>query len=406
MDSNILAKIREDFPILETEINGYPLVYLDNAATTLKPKYVIDRLSKHYLYETSNIHRGVHFLSQQATTYFEEVRDKVKNYLHGNSTWETIFTKGTTGAINFVAQSFGSLLESGDEVIISQMEHHSNIVPWQMLRDRKSIVLKVAQMDERGVLDLEHLESLITEKTKLVSITYLSNALGTINPVDKIVEIAHSKNIPVLIDAAQAIAHITIDVKKLDIDFIAFSAHKMFGPTGVGVLYAKKQLLEKMPPIDGGGDMIASVRFDKTIYNTIPYRFEAGTPDIAGVIALGAAIDYINSIGLKNIEEYEHELLQYGTQKLSEIKNLRVVGTSPDKSSVISFVLNGIHPHDVGSLLDSKGIAVRTGHHCAQPVMEFFKIPATTRASISFYNTKTDIDRLVDGILYVQSIFE
>ncbi len=406
MDKNILAKIREDFPILGTEVNGYSLVYLDNAATTLKPKYVIDRLSKHYLYETSNIHRGVHFLSQQATTYFEEVRDKVKSYLHGDSTWETIFTKGTTGAINFVAQSFGSIFNSGDEVIISQMEHHSNIVPWQMLRDRKNIVLKVAQMDERGILDLEHLESLITEKTKLVSITYLSNALGTINPVDKIVKIAHSKNIPVLIDAAQAIAHITIDVKKLDIDFIAFSAHKMFGPTGVGVLYAKKQLLEKMPPIEGGGDMIASVRFDKTIYNTIPYCFEAGTPDIAGVIALGVAIDYINSIGLKNIEEYEHKLLQYATQKLSEIKNLRVVGTSPNKSSVISFVLDGIHPHDVGSLLDSKGIAVRTGHHCAQPVMEFFKIPATTRASISFYNTKEDIDRLADGILYVQSIFE
>lgn len=400
-----LEKIRADFPILQRTVRDKPLVYLDNGATNLKPKYVVDVLSEHLLMGASNVHRGVHYLSEQATMNFESVREKVRKLINARSTEEIIFTSGTTIAINIIAKSFGTFLKQGDEVIISHMEHHSNIVPWQMLRDEKGIVLKVAPINDAGELDFAAFEKLITDRTRLVSMVWISNTLGTINPVEQIIAAAHAKNIPVLLDGAQAIAHVQTDVQKLDVDFLVFSSHKMCGPTGVGVIYGKKELLDKMPPVIGGGDMIRSVTFEKTEYAGLPSKFEAGTPDIGGVIGFGAALDYLTSIGIDNIRAWEKELLTYGTQKLSAIKGLRIIGTAEEKASIISFVLDDIHPHDVGSILDQEGIAVRAGHHCTQPVMQRFGLPATTRASFSFYNSKHDIDVLVAGISKVQEIF-
>jgi len=400
-----LEKIRADFPILQRTVRDKPLVYLDNAATNLKPKYVVDVLSEHMLMGASNVHRGVHYLSEQATMNFESVREKVRKLINADSTEEIIFTSGTTIAINIIAKSFGTFMKAGDEVIISHLEHHSNIVPWQMLRDEKGIVLKVAPINDAGELDFEAFEALITDRTRLISMVWISNSLGTINPIEKIIAAAHAKNIPVLLDGAQAAAHIQIDVQKLDIDFLVFSSHKMCGPTGVGVIYGKKDLLNKMPPVIGGGDMIRSVTFEKTEYAGLPSKFEAGTPDIAGVIGFGAALDYLNAVGFDNIRAWEMDLLAYGTKKLSAIKGLRIIGTAKEKASIISFELIGIHPHDVGSILDQEGIAVRAGHHCTQPVMQRFGVPATTRASFSFYNSKKDIDVLVAGISKVQEIF-
>lgn len=399
-------KIAEDFPILQKQVHGKRLVYLDNAATTLKPQSVVKRIADHYLFETANIHRGVHYLSEQATLHFEEVRHKIKKFIHANSTHEIIFTKGTTDSINLVAQSLGQgLLQKGDEVIITHMEHHSNIVPWQMLQNRLGIVLRVLPINDDGELVLENLSALITKKTKLISVVHISNSLGTINPVEQIIKMAHAQNILVLVDAAQSIAHKKIDVQQLDCDFLVFSGHKMFGPTGVGVLYGKEALLNQMPPVQGGGDMIASVTFEKTEYNTLPYKFEAGTPHIAGVIGLGAAIDYINALGLENIEAYEDQLLKKATTALLQIPGLTLIGTAAKKSAIISFVLKDIHPHDIGTLVDQHGVAIRTGHHCTQPVMQRFGIPATARASFSIYNTADDIKILVEALQKTIAVF-
>lgn len=401
-----IKKIREDFSILNQMINNYPLTYLDNAATTLKPKEVAENVYYYYMQLSSNIHRGVHTLSQKSTDLYEEARLKVKNFINAKEEAEIIFTKGTTNSINTVAQSFGTFINENDEIIISHLEHHSNIVPWQMLCEKKKCKLKVIPINLNGEIIFDEYLKLINEKTKLVSITYISNALGTINPVEEIIKEAHKNNIPVLIDGAQAISHIKVDVQKLDCDFFAFSSHKMFGPTGTGVLYGKRKYLDIMPPVEGGGDMIEYVSFAKTTYNVIPYKFEAGTPDIAGVIGLSKAIDYINATGIENIYNYEKELLEYATKKLSTIDDLKIIGTAKEKTSIISFTLKGIHPHDIGTLLDEKGVAIRTGHHCAQPVMQFFKIPATARASFAFYNTFEDVDRLYDAILHTIEVFK
>lgn len=401
-----IKKIREDFSILDQMINNYPLTYLDNAATTLKPKEVAENVYYYYMQLSSNIHRGVHTLSQKSTDLYEEARLKVKNFINAKEEAEIIFTKGTTNSINTVAQSFGTFINENDEIIISHLEHHSNIVPWQMLCEKKKCKLKVIPINLNGEIIFDEYLKLINEKTKLVSITYISNALGTINPVEEIIKEAHKHNIPVLIDGAQAISHIKVDVQKLDCDFFAFSAHKMFGPTGTGVLYGKRKYLDAMPPVEGGGDMIEYVSFAKTTYNVLPYKFEAGTPDIAGVIGLSKAIDYINATGIENIYNYEKELLEYATKKLSTIDDLKIIGTAKEKTSIISFTLKGIHPHDIGTLLDEKGVAIRTGHHCAQPVMQFFKIPATARASFAFYNTFEDVDRLYDAILHTIEVFK
>jgi cysteine desulfurase/selenocysteine lyase len=400
-----IAKVRADFPILQRQVRDKPLVYLDNGATNLKPKYVVDVLSEHLLMGASNVHRGVHYLSEQATMSFESVREKIRKLINARSTEEIIFCSGTTLGINIVAKSFGSFLKAGDEVIISHMEHHSNIVPWQMLREEKGIVLKVAPINDAGELDIDAYEKLFTDRTRLVSMVWISNALGTINPVDHIVKFAHGRDVPVMLDGAQAIAHIGTDVQKLDCDFLVFSSHKMCGPTGVGVIYGKKELLERMPPVIGGGDMIKSVTFERSEYAGLPAKFEAGTPDIGGVIGFGAAIDYLHSIGIEQIRRYEHELLEYGTKRLSEIAGLRLIGTARQKAAVLAFVMDDVHPHDVGSILDQEGVAVRAGHHCAQPVMQRFGVPATTRASLSFYNTREDIDALVSGIMKVKEIF-
>ncbi len=401
-----IKKIREDFSILDQMINNYPLTYLDNAATTLKPKEVAENVYYYYMQLSSNIHRGVHTLSQKSTDLYEEARLKVKNFINAKEEAEIIFTKGTTNSINTVAQSFGTFINENDEIIISHLEHHSNIVPWQMLCEKKKCKLKVIPINLNGEIIFDEYLKLINEKTKLVSITYISNALGTINPVEEIIKEAHKHNIPVLIDGAQAISHIKVDVQKLDCDFFAFSSHKMFGPTGTGVLYGKRKYLDIMPPVEGGGDMIEYVSFAKTTYNVLPYKFEAGTPDIAGVIGLSKAIDYINATGIENIYNYEKELLEYATKKLSTIDDLKIIGTAKEKTSIISFTLKGIHPHDIGTLLDEKGVAIRTGHHCAQPVMQFFKIPATARASFAFYNTFEDVDRLYDAILHTIEVFK
>ena len=399
-------RIREDFPILKQKIRGKPLVYLDSAASSQKPKRVIDAISRFYSEDYSNIHRGVHELSQRATKGYEDARLKVQRFIKAASEREIIFVRGTTEAINLVAQTYGqSRVGADDEVLISTMEHHSNIVPWQMLCEEKRAHLKVVPINDRGELILDELEKLLSPRTKLVALAHVSNALGTINPVREIIRLAHAREIPVLLDAAQAVPHMAVDVQELDVDFYAFSSHKMFGPSGVGVLYGKEALLKAMPPYQGGGDMISSVTFEKTTYNQLPYKFEAGTPNIADVVGLGAAIDYVEEIGIGAIGAHEHELLEYGTQALSEIPGLTIVGQAKEKASVLSFALQGIHPHDVGTILDQDGIAVRTGHHCAQPVMARFGVPATARASLALYNTKEEIDNLVEGIYKVIEVF-
>lgn len=399
-------RIRADFPALHQSIKGKPLVYLDNAASAQKPQQVIDALSGFYAHDYANIHRGVHELSERATKAYENARLKTQKFLGARSEREIIFVRGTTEGINLVANTYGHAhVEEGDEVLITTMEHHSNIVPWQMLCERSGAKLQVVPINDRGELEMDELEKLVTSRTRIVAVGHVSNALGTINPVRKIIELAHEHGVPVLVDGAQAAPHLGVDVAELDCDFYAISGHKMFGPSGIGALYVKEALLEKMPPYQGGGDMISSVSFEKTTYNRIPFRFEAGTPNIAGAVGLGAAIDYLNEVGVDGIAAYEEELLDYGTNALREIPGLRMVGEANHKAGVLSFVLEGIHPHDIGTILDQEGIAVRTGHHCAQPVMDRFGVPATARASLALYNTRDDIDRLIRGLETVREVF-
>lgn len=394
-----IEKIRADFPILKRSVNDKPLVYLDNGATTQKPQVVIDALVNYYTDMNANIHRGVHYLSQISTDAFEVARRKVQAFIHAKEDYEVIFTKGTTDGINLVAHSFGeAFISEGDEILISAMEHHSNIVPWQILCETRGAILKVIPMDERGVLDMAVFKKLLSSKTKMVAVTYVSNALGTINPVQDIITDAHAFGAAVLLDAAQAIHHISIDVQQLDVDFLVFSGHKMYAPTGIGVLYGKEKWLNAMPPYQGGGDMIKEVTFEKTTYNVLPFKFEAGTPNIEAGICLTHAIDYMLDIGLDNIRAYEDSLLAYATAEIEKIEGVRIIGTADHKSSVLSFVVDGIHPYDIGVILDKLGIAVRTGHHCAQPVMDQFGIPGTVRASFALYNTKEDIDIFIQGL--------
>ena len=401
-----VARIREDFPILKQQVHGKPLVYLDNAATSQKPRAVIDAINRYYTTENSNIHRGIHFLSELATADYEESRAKVQRFLNASDIREIIFVRGTTEGINLVAQSYGRrLAKAGDEILISAMEHHSNIVPWQILCEQVGARLRVVPMSHDGELLLEEYEGLLSEKTKLVSVAHVSNALGTVNPVKRLVEMAHRRNIPVLLDGAQAAPHMKVDVRELDCDFYAFSGHKLFGPTGIGILYGKAKHLEAMPPYQGGGDMISLVTFEKTHYNVLPYKFEAGTPHMAGGIGLGAAVDYLEGIGLESVAAYEQELLAYATAALATIRGLRIIGTAKEKASVLSFVLDGIHPHDIGTVLDQEGVAIRAGHHCAMPVMQRFGVPATARASFAFYNTKEEVDVLVRGLHKVIKVF-
>ncbi|GHT55052.1 cysteine desulfurase [Bacteroidia bacterium] len=404
-DLNI-EQIRKDFPILSQKVFGKPLVYLDNAATTQKPLSVIRKIEEIYATINANVHRGVHHLSQLATESHEEARKTVQRYINAASSNEIIFTSGTTDSINLVASSFcRSQCKPGDEIIITTMEHHSNIVPWQIQRDISGIEIRVVSLRENGEIRLEDIEELISSKTRLIAVTHVSNVLGTVNPVAGIVQLGHNYNIPVLIDAAQSIQHIPVDVQTLDCDFLAFSSHKMYGPTGVGVLYGKERWLEKMPPYRGGGEMIAHVSFEKTTFNELPYKFEAGTPDYVGSTALGEAIRYIENLGLDKIHRYENRLLQYATEKLLQIEGMQIIGTSSHKSSVISFLVGGIHPYDMGMLLDQLGIALRTGHHCAQPLMDALGIEGTLRASWAFYNTLEEIDVLVEGIKKVAKMF-
>ena len=401
-----VSAIRKDFPILAQQVHGKPLVYLDSAATSQKPKCVIEALTRFYLLDNANIHRGVHELSERSTLAYEAARGKARGFLNAANTREIVFVRGATEGINLVAQTYGRThVGAGDEIVISALEHHSNIVPWQMLCEEKQAVLRVIPINDRGEIELDAFEKMLNPRTRLVAVSHVSNALGTINPVREIVQTAHQFNVPVLIDGAQAVPHMKVDVRNLDCDFYVFSGHKVFGPTGIGVLYGKEKLLEDMPPWQGGGDMIRSVTFEKTTYNDLPYKFEAGTPDIAGVIGLGAAIDYLDQIGMEAVAEYEHDLLQYGTKSLESISGLRIIGTAREKAGVLSFVLDGVHPHDAGTILDREGVAVRTGHHCAQPVMDRFGVSATTRASLAFYNTREDIDALVAGIHKVKEVF-
>lgn len=395
-----VERIRKDFPILQTKVFGHPLVYLDNAATSQKPLQVLDTLENYYREYNSNVHRGVHHLSQVATENYEAARKRVCEFLNAKSSNEIIFTRGTTEGINLVAYSFGKkYIKQGDVVLISAMEHHSNIVPWQIMCEDRGAVLKVIPMNEKGELLMDEFEKLVANNpVKIIAVTYVSNSLGTINPVEEIIEIAHKNNIAVLLDAAQAVQHLHVNVQKLDADFISFSGHKVYGPTGIGVLYGKEKWLNEMPPYQGGGDMIKTVTFEKTTYNELPYKFEAGTPDVSGAIGLAAALDYITNIGIDKIADAEHELLLHGTEVLSSITNLRFIGEAKNKAASISFIIEGLHPFDVGEILDKQGIAVRTGHHCTQPVMDFFKIPGTVRASLSFYNTKEELDKLVKGV--------
>ncbi len=401
-----VEKIRRDFPILARDVRGKKLVYLDNAATSQKPQAVIDAIIRYYQEENANIHRGVHFLSELATSRHERARRLVKDFINAAHEHALIFVRGATEAINLVAQTYGRAhVKAGDEVLITAMEHHSNIVPWQMLCDEKGAKLRVAPINDAGELLLDEFENLISSRTRIIAVPHVSNALGTVNPVARIVELAHAHNIPVLVDGAQAVPHMQVDVQALDCDFYAFSSHKMFGPMGIGILYGKSALLEGMPPYQGGGDMISSVTFEKTLYNKLPFKFEAGTPDVAGAIGLGAAIEYLNAIGMENIARHEHELLAYATQKVAAIPGVTLIGKAKEKASVLSFVIDGIHPHDIGTILDQEGIAIRTGHHCAQPVMERFGIPATARASFALYNTKEEIDAMARGIVKVQEVF-
>lgn len=399
MNKQELQHIRADFPILEEKIYHKDLIYFDNAATTQKPRCVVEKIEHAYYHINANIHRGVHYLSQKATEAHEEARTTVAEFLHAEKREEIIFTRGTTEAINLVATSFGeAFCKAGDEILISTMEHHSNIVPWQMLCERKGVKLQVVPINERGELDMEAFKNLLNKKTRLVSIAHVSNVLGTINPVREIIKLAHEKEIPVLVDGAQAVPHIAVDVTDLDADFYVFSAHKIYGPTGVGVLYGKEKWLNAIPPYQGGGEMISTVTFEKTAYNVIPFKFEAGTPDYVGSTALAEALRYVQLIGLDNIAQHEHELLTYATSRLLEIEGMRIIGTATEKSSVISFLVGNIHPYDVGMLLDKLGIAVRTGHHCAQPLIDSFGIPGTVRASFAFYNTEEEIDVFIEAL--------
>jgi len=398
--------IREDFPVLRQTVHGKPLVYLDSAATAQKPSAVVDAIRHFHEVDCANIHRGVHELSQRSTAAYEETRAKVRKFLHAKKNEELIFVRGTTEGINLVSSSWGrKFVKEGDEIVISAMEHHSNIVPWQMLCEEKNAKLRVIPMNQRGELLMDEYEKLLNPRTRMVAVAHVSNALGTINPVRQIIELAHKAGALVLIDGAQAAPHIKVDVQALDADFYTMSGHKVFGPTGIGILYGKTKLLNAMPPYQGGGDMIKVVTFARTTYNDLPYKFEAGTPNIAGGIGLGAALDYVNRLHIDRVAAYEHQLLEYGTGALSAIPGLRIIGTAREKAAVLSFVMEGIHPHDIGTVLDRQGIAVRTGHHCAQPVMDFFNVPATTRASLAFYNTFGEIDALVAGLKKVKEIF-
>ena len=394
-----IAKIRRDFPVLDQAVHGKKLVYLDNAATSQKPRAVIDAITRYYQHDNANIHRGVHALSMRATEAHDEAREVVRRFLHAAQTREIIFVRGATEAVNLVAETYGRAnVGAGDEVLISAMEHHSNIVPWQILCDEKGARLRVAPINDAGELIVEEFEKLLGPRTRIVAVAHVSNALGTVNPLRKIIKLAHDRGVPVLVDGAQAAPHLPIDVQALDCDFYAFSGHKVYGPTGIGVLYGKSELLEEMPPYQGGGDMIRSVTFEKTTYNVLPYKFEAGTPDIAGAIGLGAALEYVMNLGMDRVAAHEHDLLEYGTAQLSAVKGVRLIGTARERAGVISFVVDGVHPHDLGTILDREGIAIRTGHHCAQPVMERFGVPATARASFGVYNTREEIDALASGI--------
>lgn len=401
-----VERYRSDFPILRQTVHGKPLVYLDNAATTQKPQLVIDRIVEYYTTENANVHRGVHTLSERATLAFESTRSILRSHLNAREEREIIFVRGCTEGVNLVAQTFGRAnVGAGDEVIISAIEHHSNIVPWQMLCEEKGAKLRVIPINERGEVLVDEFENMLNDRTKIVAVVHISNSLGTINPVEEMTRIAHGKGVPILIDGAQALPHLAVDVQAIGCDWYVASGHKVFGPTGIGVLYGRAELLEKMPPYQGGGDMILSVTFEKTTYNKIPHKFEAGTPNIADTIGFGAALEYVASVGLERIAAYERELLDYATSTLSEIEGLRIIGTAARKASVISFVLEHVHPHDIGTIIDQEGIAIRTGHHCTQPVMKFFGVPATARASFAFYNTKEEVDALARGIRKVLEVF-
>ncbi len=401
-----ITKIREDFPILGRTVYGRPLVYLDNAATTQKPRCVVDAITEEYYSVNANVHRGVHFLSQQATELHEAARETVRRFINARSTNEIVFTRGTTESINLLASSFGeACMTEGDEIIVSTMEHHSNIVPWQLLRERRGIVIRVIPMSDDGRLLPDEYERLFNERTRLVCVAHVSNVLGTVNPVRQMIATAHAHGVPVLVDGAQSVPHMAVDVQALDADFYAFSGHKVYGPTGVGVLYGKEKWLDRLPPYQGGGEMIQHVSFERTTFNELPYKFEAGTPDYIGTHALATALDYVSNLGMKDIEAYEHELTRYATERLQAIEGMRIFGTTPDKGSVISFLVGDIHHFDLGTLLDRLGIAVRTGHHCAQPLMERLGIEGTVRASFSFYNTREEVDALVAGIERVRKMF-
>jgi cysteine desulfurase/selenocysteine lyase len=400
-----VARLREDFPILRRQVHGKPLVYLDNAATSQKPHCVIDGEARYYAELNANIHRGVHALSQLATDAYEDARDTARRFINAAQREEIVFVRGTTEAINLVATSYGQRLQPGDEIVITEMEHHSNIVPWQLLCERSGALLRVAPIDDSGALRLDEFERLLGPRTRLVAVAQVSNALGTINDVKHIVELAHAKGILVLVDGAQAAPHLAIDVRELDCDFYAFSSHKLYGPTGVGVLYGKRALLAEMPPYQGGGDMIRTVTFAKTTYNDLPYKFEAGTPNIAGVVGLGMAIDYVSTVGLDAIATHENDLLAYATAQARTVPGLRLVGTAQHKAGILSFVLEGVHPHDAGTILDGEGVAVRTGHHCAMPVMAHYQVPATVRASFALYNTRAEVDALFRAVRKAQEVF-
>jgi cysteine desulfurase/selenocysteine lyase len=401
-----VERIRADFPILRRQVRGRALTYLDNAATTQKPQQVLDALIGYYTSCNANVHRGVHFLSEIATEAHDVARGKVRAFLNAASTREIVFTRNSTEGINLVAHAFGRWrVQAGDEVVITAMEHHSNIVPWQLLCEERGAHLRVAPIDDSGALILDELEALLTPRTKLLSVTHMSNALGTVNPIATIVRMAHARGVPVLVDGSQAAYHLPVDVQALDCDFYVATGHKLYGPTGIGVLYGRESLLAEMPPFLGGGDMIRSVTFEKSTWNELPYKFEAGTPDIAGAIGLGAALDYISAVGLDRINAHEHDLLQYGTAALREVPGLRLIGTAPHKASILSFVIEGVHPHDIGTIVDQEGVAIRTGHHCAQPVMERFCVPATARASLAMYNTRCEIDALVGALRRVHAVF-
>jgi cysteine desulfurase/selenocysteine lyase len=401
-----VERVRADFPILQQKVRGHRLVYLDNAATSQKPQAVLDAIMRYYETENANVHRGVHYLSELATEEYETARKVVQSFIHAREAREIIFVRSTTEAINLVAQTYGRKhLGTGDEVLITAMEHHSNIVPWQLICEEKGAKLRVAPINDRGELLLDEFERLLGPRTRIVAVAHVSNALGTINPLPQIIAMAHARNIPVLVDGAQAIPRMPVNAQELDCDFYAFSSHKAYGPTGFGVLYGKAALLEAMPPYQGGGDMISSVTFEKTIYNKVPHKFEAGTPDMSGAVGLRAALEYLNRLGMDNIAEYENELLAYATEKVSAIPTVRLIGTAREKAGVLSFIMEGVHPHDIGTILDQEGIAIRTGHHCAQPVMQRFGLDATARASFGLYNTKAEIDALVSGIYKVREVF-